>query len=339
MVPTCQSRPGYARSRREPCLEWLRNCFYSFVRRGCQTGQADTVTTVQVLSQTQNTTVNLSTSDSNDWVLVGAFTEYSDQTISANNATSRVSLYSGVYGTWDTNGPLGSTSFSSTLSTSPYGRRWFVSMISIKPAPITPDAFDSTESVGTATSVIKSFTVGSGSNRALYVFVRTNNVAVSSITYNGTALSAISDSLIDNGTYGHRLQWFQLASPDPGTHDLVVNLASSGYATVFIHSYAGVAQTGQADTVTTVQVLSQTQNTTVNLSTSDSNDWVLVGAFTEYSDQTISANNATSRVSLHSGVYGTWDTNGPLGSTSFSSTLSTSPYGRRWFVSMISLKN
>ena len=112
--------------------------------------------------------------------------------------------------------------------------------------------------------------------------VRTvNGNSVSSLTWNGTALSPVADSLIDTA-YGHRIQWFHLENPDSGTHNIALTLGSSDSPVFFIDSDAGVAQSGQPPTATTVQVVTQTQNQTASLPMNSSDDWALMGAWTEY---------------------------------------------------------
>jgi hypothetical protein len=98
--------------------------------------------------------------------------------------------------------------------------------------PIAFDAVSSAETVpaGGATSLTWSHTVGSGEDPILVVGVSIRNDSsqqVSSVTYNGTALTKID--VVDNSTYVRAELWYLPGAsfPAPGTYDVVVNMSAA----------------------------------------------------------------------------------------------------------------
>ncbi len=94
------------------------------------------------------------------------------------------------------------------------------------------DAVSSAETVpaGGATSLTWSHTLGSGQDPILVVGVSIRNNSsqqVSSVTYNGTALTKID--VVDNATYVRAELWYlpKASLPAPGTYDVVVNMTAT----------------------------------------------------------------------------------------------------------------
>jgi len=70
--------------------------------------------------------------------------------------------------------------------------------VSTTHAAVSPDAFDTFSATSSGTSFTKVLHLGTDADRGLYVMVRTvNGNSVSSLTWNGTALSPVADSLIE----------------------------------------------------------------------------------------------------------------------------------------------
>jgi len=202
---------------------------------------------------------------------------------------------------------------------------------------ITADNFDSTEPGSPVTSLTKSFTVGDNEYRGLYVLIRSSNVALSSVTWNGTAMSSVTGSIINNTTYGHRLEWFHLENADAGTHDLVVTPQSSCYLSVYIHSYYGVKPDSQVDAAAVTEITSATQDTYASITTNTDDAWVLAGVYTNYTDYAITSYQMTQRAKSPVWYAYSYDSDGPQSPGTYTAHFST-PYTRRWFISVISIK-
>ena len=142
-----------------------------------------------------------------------------------------------------------------------------------------------------ATSMTQSFTVNAGSQRALLVNVIPYGGTITSITYNGVALSLLS------GT------WYWLASPPVGTFNLVINKTTytfTAHSSVQIVAVNSVDQSSPIITLTSMGS-SGTSNASVNnyaLSTTTRNALFLHG-------YTWNAYNATLDVTQTNPSYGT----------------------------------
>ncbi|HEU5114651.1 MAG TPA: hypothetical protein VFT82_02710 [Candidatus Paceibacterota bacterium] len=115
-------------------------------------------------------------------------------------------------------------------------------------------AFDSSggtvTTTGLPTSISWSHTV-SGSNRALVVFVYNADGSgggsdnISSVTYNGTAMTRVNDAYTDNG---QRIFGYILLNPVTGTHTISVTTSSSQNQLGGVSlSYTGVRQTSEPE--------------------------------------------------------------------------------------------
>lgn len=122
---------------------------------------------------------------------------------------------------------------------------------------VTFDASGFTANSGASPSTSTPITVGSGSNRALAVYVnqRTGTlVSVSSVTWNGTNMTLIGTDTSAAGTdtiYG-------LVNPAAGANNLVVTFVGGGTVSVAAMSVTGACQTGGATTFTNYTVNSST---------------------------------------------------------------------------------
>lgn len=120
-----------------------------------------------------------------------------------------------------------------------------------------------------ATSFSTSFTVGSGSNRILFVWIDPGTVGVTSVTYNGVNLSQY------NGTYAfsdNQVLWYLIA-PATGSNTLVINYTLAHIVRVCAASYSGVLQSGFPDNVSSTVFNSGTATVTCNLTPVASNCW------------------------------------------------------------------
>src|SRR6266852_9546104 len=109
-------------------------------------------------------------------------------------------------------------------------------------------AFDNASSghVNPGTTLTYSHAVSAtGTNRILFVNVKTADTSVSSVTYNGVALTSIAS---DHGTYSNYYDFlYYMVAPATGTHDVVITLPSSDYFQSTAASYTGASQTGVPD--------------------------------------------------------------------------------------------
>ena len=108
-------------------------------------------------------------------------------------------------------------------------------------AAIAFDNATSADSGATTTTLTFSHTVTSTANRILFVGVRTSSGVglISSVTYNGTALTLIdSKAETYNGTAAYL---YYLVAPDSGAHNVVINSSSSQYLDSTAVSYTGAS--------------------------------------------------------------------------------------------------
>lgn len=108
-------------------------------------------------------------------------------------------------------------------------------------------------SVSGSTSLTISHTVGSGSDRALYVFVDVSNstdlMSTGTVTYGGTSLTAVGS--VETGNGSNFLRAFRLVAPASGTANVVITPSASAFLHAYCVSLAGVDQTTPEGTVVT----------------------------------------------------------------------------------------
>lgn len=112
-----------------------------------------------------------------------------------------------------------------------------------------------------------------GSNLVLFVgaHILSNSDFVSSITYNGVALTRVATV---SSTGSSRTYLYLLIAPATGTHDVVVNVSSPITIRATSGSYTGAQQVLQPDASTTQSTASGTTQT-VSLSTVADNCWMI----------------------------------------------------------------
>lgn len=122
---------------------------------------------------------------------------------------------------------------------------WAIGAVPIKPSGGSAPAVDSATSDTTAISSLTFSHDSSGTDRLLLVGVSFNpnqGETVSSVTYNGTALSFVGSATHSNDA---RIEIWQLVAPDTGTHDVVVTFSAElQYGAVAgAQTFTGVHQT------------------------------------------------------------------------------------------------
>lgn len=161
----------------------------------------------------------------------------------------------------------------------------------------------------------------SGSNRFLYVGVLTGNATVSSVTYNGVAMTEIGSR---TAVGSHFISHYYLIAPATGSNNVVVTVASSVLIISGATSYTGVAQTSPIDASATNAETTET-TTTTNLTTTTDNCWTLLTSRGATDGNTNAGTGTTQRADT-AGYIQLFDSNGvitPAGSTSLQTTQSS----------------
>lgn len=199
-------------------------------------------------------------------------------------------------------------------------------------------AHDATTDGGSTSSF--SHTV-SGTDRVLLVFVNffsTTDPDVTSLTYNGVALSKVTDSL-NNWTANRYLetQVWSLANPDTGTH--TVSLSASGSivaSSVVASSYNGIDTADPIDAVATNT--GSSSNPSVDITTQNANSLIVGGGlvaggdtdpFTPGTNTTELWDNATGTGQGDIGYFGGTETASTVGTYTFDFNSSASD---RWSI-------
>ncbi|MCG6916825.1 MAG: prepilin-type N-terminal cleavage/methylation domain-containing protein [Deltaproteobacteria bacterium] len=133
--------------------------------------------------------------------------------------------------------------------------------------------FDNTSSTTSSnTTLTLSHTIGGGENRLLVVGISAEcneGISVTSVTYNGQALTKIASAVADTGTVGLADLWYLLEAdlPPAGTYN--VQVTTSGYAvkSVGATSLAGVAQQAPEASNTNTNVGPEYISTSITTST------------------------------------------------------------------------
>lgn len=95
----------------------------------------------------------------------------------------------------------------------------------------------------TGTSYNVSYTVGSGSGRAL-VFTFLESITITNVAYNGANATLVQRKL---DGFGNELGMWRLENPDSGMHNITITLSSSQYVEMVVVEYSGVDQTNMED--------------------------------------------------------------------------------------------
>jgi hypothetical protein len=168
-------------------------------------------------------------------------------------------------------------------------------------------AFDSSadlgDNAGLASSLTTSYTVGSGSNRLLVVFIlgdlATGVDDITGVTYNGVALTLVikQTSFI---TPNNRLAYmYYLLSPASGAHNIVISSSATHYLLAVAASYANVAAldaSGATDVAWNSGAGSVSKTT--NIAVNTANDWAVVAQMNSLGQPTNvgTSSNMTDRV-------------------------------------------
>lgn len=190
-------------------------------------------------------------------------------------------------------------------------------------AAITFDnAADVAQNAGSGNIAGSPYTVGSGSNRFLFVSIVGDVLGgsddISSVTYAGVSMSLSIKQTTANSDNRFTYLYY-LAAPATGSNNVAVSCTSPcpHYVLVGASSYAGVAQVTPEATTSAIQPTNG--NITTTLTTLTNNDWTILMAQTDSFGPT-AVSGATRRAV--DATYGNWslfDSNGaitPAGMTS-----------------------
>lgn len=110
-------------------------------------------------------------------------------------------------------------------------------------------------SIAGAASLTISHTVGSGSDRVLYVFVMGQNstdlMASGTVTYGGTSMGSPLQSVLELGNGSNFMRVFRMTAPTSGTANVVITPSASAYIHAYCVSLTGVDQTTPEGTINT----------------------------------------------------------------------------------------
>jgi parallel beta-helix repeat protein len=152
-------------------------------------------------------------------------------------------------------------------------------------AAIAFDAASSSSSAAAANTITWSHTIGGGTNRLLVVCIareapNLTKLGVSSITYNGVALTLVAGSVSDTGaaTLNRAELYYALDAslPSTGAYPVIINFggaAAGGGIVVSAISLSGVKQ--QAAEAVAINTTASTTTLTTNITTLTANAWVV----------------------------------------------------------------
>ena len=191
-----------------------------------------------------------------------------------------------------------------------------------------------TPSTGTSYNV--SYTVGSGSDRALVITFLWSPQTITAVSYNGKSATLVSN--LPDG-FGNGLAMYRLENPDSGTHNLTMTLAANSYVEMVVVEYSGVDQTNMEDVSTTASVTGSPSSPlvlTATVATADS--WLVsVVRNAAIGPMTASTNVNAVRQSGVTTQQSVGDTNGTVSAGSQSQTWTTSG-GAKSFGIMMAIK-
>lgn len=186
-------------------------------------------------------------------------------------------------------------------------------------------AFDAaaTGALTTSTTMTQAIAVGSGTNRMLLACVSsTSTTTVPTVTYNGSAMTALAGSTA--WFFGGGKMWmFAQIAPTSGTNNIVVTFGSSTSIGLTATSYTGVNQSVTPDAVAT-GTSGSASTATVTLTTVANNAWMFSCARGSTGATVTAGSGAFLRTSTGQTV-GSLDSNAPI--TPAGSTSQTSNFG------------
>lgn len=187
-------------------------------------------------------------------------------------------------------------------------------------AAIAFDAASSAGLAGPATSITMSLAVAGSNELAIAGCTITDTSHTATAAYNGTSMSATSNSPHDF-TFGNRSYFWTLYNPDSGTHNVVVSLSGSAVAIAGSAAYTGVDST-QPDN----QANNEGSGTTLSssITTVADNAWLAVWARNNGS-LTVAGSDSTERsAGFGAGLYDSNAAKTPAGSHSISTNSGSS---------------
>jgi len=290
-----------------------------------QTGQPDSSATNNDPGPGNVTTLTGSTTVASSacWTVMCGFNDNEQALSAGSGSTLRID---GTHGNamFDSSKevPLGSYSMTYTGGSAHY----CLVIASFKPATTNGIALDNyineqTQSSGVGTTQTVSYTC-SGSNRALVVAVqKQSSNTCSGVTYNGVAMTLISQGKGNSSGSTTNGYLFYLSNPASGANNIVATFNSAtGVSTITAASYTGVKQTGQPEADGTNSSASTT-SLSVSATVTSPNSW-LVGQ--SFSQNNMSAGSGTIIRSSVSTTDSIIDSNGTVGTGSQSLTVTQS---------------
>lgn len=126
-------------------------------------------------------------------------------------------------------------------------------------------------SIAGATSLTISHTVGSGSDRVLYVLCEGQNstdlMLSGTVTYGGTSLGSGLQSIVELGGGSNFMRVYRMTAPPTGTANVVLTPSSSAFLHVYCVSLTGVDQTTPEGTINSSPPSSINANSDTPIST------------------------------------------------------------------------
>lgn len=177
-------------------------------------------------------------------------------------------------------------------------------------------AFDATAQkvYTTGGTITQAMTIGSGSNRILFVMANdedTNSDNITGVTYAGVSMARIQSR--NGGTKNTFHTLYMLVNPTSGTNNIVVSNSNAGDGvTIIATSYTGASQTGQPDASTNNSGTAVSTITTSLITIAD-NSWMV-----SFVDDFIGCPAASTGVTARSTCPGSslpglgGDSNGPI---------------------------
>lgn len=164
----------------------------------------------------------------------------------------------------------------------------------------------------------------SGSSTLLIVesYVDAAEGTTASVTYNGTALTKISEQ--HTAATNNDISLWYLLNASSGTHNVVVTPSASNQVYSWANSYTGVKQTGQPDSYVTDNYTSGTrQNETLTTTIVAQDSWAMMVARVSGAASTLSAGTGSTQrgTTVNDNQSGIYDSNGPLSTGSRSMTI------------------
>src|SRR5215471_4179587 len=182
-------------------------------------------------------------------------------------------------------------------------------------------ATDGGNNGGTTTSLAFNHTCAS--NAVLLVGVLGDYIIggidnITSVTYNGTAMTLVAKNAVDGGSGSDRYQYLYVLGTCPsGTHSVSISAATTHYLLAASISYTGVNNSTPID-VSTVHIGTTAPSLTTSLTTSANNEWTVVFAESFQGRLAPTAGTGTTRRVFDAtfGFLGFFDSNGPRGAGS-----------------------